>query len=173
MARITRKISGSARYSATFNEVLQKHKDEYFAETGKALTTTRELAVWAIKTGRWEPPPDLVIRKCREDYARALREEYITDSSGQPVRVNQAARRKIGESQGTFWGDIRTIPRKHMETASAQRREQIVGECRQLDRDERYYNEHHSDESPLQTYFNFVDDVYEGRFSGTMDSIPG
>ena len=168
MVRIARKPNGNRRGSATFYETLQKHKDEYFHETGKTLATTRELAVWAIKTERWEPPPDLIIRKCREDYARALREEYITDSSGQPVRVNQAARRVVDNRQGTFWGDIRTIPRKHMEAASAQRREQIVGECRQLDRDERYYNDNHPDEVPLQMYFDFRDDVHEGRFSGVM-----
>lgn len=168
------KTTRTKRTSATFNEVLQKHKDEYLKETGKVLATTRELALWALKTGRWEPPPDLMLRKCREDYARALREEYIHDANGQPVRVNQAARRSIGDEQATFWGDIRTIPRKHMEASSAQRREQIVGECRQLDRDERYYNDSHPEEIPLQTHFDFMDDVLEGRFSGVLgDAVYG
>jgi hypothetical protein len=161
------------RISETFNQTLQKHKDEYFRETGKVLATTRELAMWAMATDRWEAPPDLALRKCREDYARALREEYITDAYGQPVRVNQAARHKISDGQMTFWGDIRRIPRDHMEAASTQRREQIVGECRQLDRDERYYNEHHPNEPPLQTYFNFVDDVVEGHFSGALEDTMG
>jgi hypothetical protein len=174
MARIrsiARKLPKYKRSSERFNETLQKHKDEYLRETQKVLVTTRELAVWAIATGRWEPPPDLALRKCREDYSRALHEEYIKDTDGQPVRVNQAARQREGDRQTTFWGDIRTIPRSHMEASSAQRREQIVGECRQLDRDERYYNGQHSDEPPLQSYFNFMDDVNEGRFSGALEDI--
>jgi hypothetical protein len=57
-----------------------------------------------------------------------------------------------------------------MEAASAQRREQIVGDCRQLDRDERYYNGHHPKEQPLQTYFDLRDDVIEGRFSGVLET---
>ena len=171
MTSIARKTCRHKRVSDTFNETLQKHKNEYLRETGKVLTTTRELAVWAMTTGRWEPPPDLTLRKCREDYSRALREEYIADARGQPVRVNQAARQRDGDTQTTFWGDIRQVPRQHMEAASTQRREQIVGECRQLDRDERYYNEHHPDEPPLQSYFDFMDDVIEGRFSGVLKDI--
>lgn len=172
MARMTggtRNTHSCNRVSQPFNERLQTHKNEYLQETGKNLVTTRELAVWAIATGRWEPPPDLALRKCREDYSRALHEEHIKDADGQPVHVNQAARHRIGGGQMTFWGDIRTIPRAHMEASSTQRREQIVGECRQLDRDERYYNGHHPDEPPLQSYFNFVDDVIEGRFSGVLE----
>jgi hypothetical protein len=169
MARVIGEKMKNHKSATSFNEILQKHKYEYLYETGKTLTTIKELAIWAIATGRWEPPRDLAIRKCREDYARALREEYIKDSDGQPVRVNQAARKKVDERQTTFWGDIRSIPRSHMESASTQRREQIVGECRQLDRDERFFNEHHPDEKPLQTYFDFTDDVQEGRFSGILE----
>lgn len=175
MARITsvaRKMPRSyKRISGNFNEKLQKHKYEYLRETGKVLVTTRELAVWAISTGRWEPPPDLALRKCREDYSRALHEEYIKDADGQPVHVNQAARQRIVDGQLTLWGDIRKIPRAHMQALSTQRREQIVGECRQLDRDERFYNGIHPDEPPIQSYFNFVDDVVEGRFSGDLKDI--
>jgi hypothetical protein len=176
MARMTdvaRRTRGYKRVSANFIETLQKHKNEYLQETGKVLVTTRELAVWAMTTGRWEPPPDLALRKCREDYSHALHEEYIKDANGQPVRVNQAARQRDGDRQTTFWGDIRQIPRQHMEAASTQRREQIVGECRQLDRDERYYNERHPNEPPLQSYFDFMDDVIEGRFSGVLKDIIG
>lgn len=165
------KTRSRTRVSDTFNETLQKHKNEYLLETGKVLATTRELAIWAMTTGRWEPPADLALRKCREDYARALREEYISDSHGQPVRVNQAARCRDKDGQTTFWGDIRQIPRKHMEAASTQRREQIVGECRQLDRDERYYNEQHPSEPPLQSQFDFMDDVLEGRYSGRLEDV--
>ena len=169
MARLkshAKMMSKSACRSTYFNEMLQQHKYEYLQETGQSLATTMELAVWAIRTGRWEPPRDLALRKCREDYAKALREEYVRGADGLPVRVNQAARRTVGDKQITFWADIRTAPRDHVDAARQQRREQIVGECRQLDRDERFYNGLHPDESPMQTEFDFRDAVVEGRFSG-------
>ena len=64
------------------NEALQHYADEYFSETGKQTATAKEIAVWAIRTGKWEPPSDLLIRQCREEFAKALREQYIKDKQG-------------------------------------------------------------------------------------------
>ena len=148
----------------TYIEALQRDADEYFAE--HPLATTKELAVWAIQTRRWEPPPDLILKRCREDFARALREQYIQDDLGRPVRAKHAARIIRGDQQKTFWADIRKAPRKHMEVAFQQRREQIVGDCRQLQRDIDYYNKAHPDERPVQMVFDFTEDVEEMAFSG-------
>lgn len=154
--------------ATTYMEVLQHYVEEYFGETGKVRATAKELAMWAIQTGRWYPPPDLVMRKCREDFAKAMREEYIKDDYGRPVRAKHAARLIEGDHQTTFWADIRlpTTTRSHMQIAFQQRREQIVGECRQLSRDVEYYNGHHPDSESIQLYFDFRDDIEEGDFSG-------
>ena len=149
-----------------YNETLQRFADEYFQEAGKPTATTKELAVWAIRTGRWEPPSDLVIKKCREDFSRALRDQHIIDTSGQPVRAKHVARITRGDVQLHLWADIRRAPREHMETAFQQRREQIVGDCPQLDRDVKYYNGLHPKSAPIQLVFDFRDDVEEGGFSG-------
>jgi hypothetical protein len=53
-----------------------------------------------------------------------------------------------------------------MNVAFRQRREQIVGDCRQLNRDISYYNSAHPEGKPIQTTFDFRDDVAEGEFSG-------
>jgi hypothetical protein len=156
--------------SSTYLETLQNYADVYFAETGKERATTRELAVWAIRTRRWEPPSDLIIRKCREDFAKALREQYFKNDHGRPVRAKHAARVTEGDRQLTFWADIRIAPRTHMAVAFQQRREQIVGECRQLSRDVGYYNEHRPDTQPIQPCFDFRDDIEEGEFSGEYPS---
>jgi hypothetical protein len=96
----------STTCAATYNETLQRYAREYFAETGKATATTREIAAWAIATDRWEPPRDLLLQTCREDFATALRAEQIKDDYGRPVRANQVARIVRDGVQQYLWGDI-------------------------------------------------------------------
>jgi hypothetical protein len=150
----------------TYHEALQQYAKEYFAETGKTTATTREIAAWAIASDRWEPPRDLLLQKCREDFAAALREEQIKDDNGRPVRANQVARVVRDGVQQYLWGDIRRVPRKHMESAVQVKREQMVGECRQVDRDCDFWNTRNPKERPVTCVFNFTDDVEEGRYSG-------
>lgn len=52
-----------------------------------------------------------------------------------------------------------------MEIAFQQRRQQIVGDCRQLKRDVDYFNEAHPIEPPIQMMFDFTEDVDEGEFT--------
>jgi addiction module HigA family antidote len=125
-----------------------------------------QLCVWAIKNDKWEPPADLMLRKCRDDFARALREQYIEDDRGRPVRAKHVARFTKDNKQQYLWADIRTAKRGHIARAFQQRREQVVGACRQLDRDKDYYNKNHPKEKPIQVVFDFRDDIEEGNFSG-------
>ncbi len=148
------------------HHILQQFADEYFAETGKESATTKEIARWAIKTGRWEAPTDLALRQCRQDFSRAMREQYITDDNGQPVRAKHVARIVRDSQQLHLWSDIRHASHKHMAVALQQRREQIVGDCRQLHRDVNFYNSRHPDLTPIQMVFDFTDDVEEGMYSG-------
>ncbi|MEQ1827981.1 MAG: hypothetical protein ABL921_18620 [Pirellula sp.] len=162
---MTIKPKRKKRPASSYVESIQKMTKEYFEITGNAKATTREIATWALQNNRWEPPSDLIIQCCRDDIARAMREEYITGPDGKPVRAKHAARVSEGDTQTTFWADIRTAPRRHMEIAFHQRREQIVGECRQLNRDAEYYNKNRQDVPPIQIYFDFNDDVEEGKFA--------
>ena len=151
--------------SMTYTEALQRDADEYFEE--HPLATTNELAVWAITSGRWDAPPDLILKRCRQDFANALRAQHILDEHGQTIRAKHAARMPGPERQKTFWGDIRKAPNQHLEIAFSQRREQIVGECKQLSRDIDYYNKTRQPESLYQKVFDFRDDIEEGEFSST------
>lgn len=159
-------MDANVHLAASYNETLQRYAREYRAETSKSTATTRELAYWAISTGRWDPPRDLLIQKCREDFAEALREEYIKNEHGKQVRANQVARVVRNGEQLWLWGDIRDIDRNHMQSAVRVKREQMVGECRQVDRDCQFWSSLHPDETPVQCVFNFTDDVEEGRHSG-------
>ena len=154
-----------------YYEELQKLADEYFSQSKSGTATTKEIAVWAIRAGKWDAPEDLVIRKCREDFAKALREQYIEDAVGKPVRAKHVARiRKDGE-QLHLWADIRRASQQHMEVAFQQRRQQIVGDCRQLKRDADYYNEQHPLEPQIQLMLDFTEDVEEGEYSKIAETL--
>lgn len=157
------------RSATSYGEKLQTYTDEYLRITGKKTVVVSELAVWAINTKRWEPPADLVLRICRQDFAKALREQMITDSRGNPVRAKHVARITRAGKQLYLWGDIRSSEREHMEIAFTQRREQIVGDCRQLKRDLDFYNSLKPNQPPIQKCFDFRDDVAEGEFPDKLE----
>jgi len=160
-------LSTTKRTNKTYLEAMQGFADQFLAETNRIRVTTAELAEWAIKTGRWLPPRDIALRLCKQDFAKAMREQYIKNSAGQPVRSKHVCREKRGDKQQYFWADIANAPRNHIEGSFRQRREQVVGDLRQLDRDNNYWQETHEGQKPIQIPFDFTDDVVEGRFSGT------
>lgn len=122
----------------------------------------KEIAVWAIGQKLYHPRPETVVAQAAEDFARAMREEIITDPQGRPVRAKHVARvRGRNGRQLSIWGDIRTADRRHMEMAFQQRRQQIVGDCRQLKRDADSFNENRNREQPIQLIFDFTDDLAE------------
>lgn len=97
-----------------------------------------------------------------EDLARALREQYYIDPQGRSVRAKQCARVKVGDTQQTLWDDPRTADLEFMAIASQQRRQQIVGDCRQLKTDVDSFNENHNPGDPIKMVYDFTHDVEEG-----------
>ena len=89
----------AVRLAASRQEILQRYVDEYFSETGRETATTKDIAVWALQTERWVPPADLVLKQCREEFAKAMREQYIHDDHGRPVRAKHVARKREGNRQ--------------------------------------------------------------------------
>jgi len=141
----------------TYNEQLQRLVNKYIESGGTWPTTTRELAVWALRNKLWAPQKGEVINIFVEQLARAMREEYILDPQGRKVRAKHAARIK----QAVLWDDIRTASREHMQIAFQQRRQQIVGDCHQLKLDLDSYNENENDDLPIQMVFDFTIDLME------------
>ncbi len=148
--------------ASTYNEQMQKIVDEYRKAGNAWPATAHDMAGWAVRTGRWEPPRELAIDRCADDLARAMREEFITDRKGRRVRAKHAARREVNGEQMTFWADLRTAPREHMEIAFAQRRQQVVADCAQLKRDVDSYNDNFNKKGePVQMVFDFTMDLAE------------
>src|SRR4051794_1038150 len=102
---------------ATYTEQLQKLWTLYEDDGQPTPATSHDVAAWAVRQRLWHPRPSDIIDQCAEDLSRALREEYITDAKGRRVRAKHAARVTCDGKQYSFWADIRTAPRSHMELA--------------------------------------------------------
>jgi hypothetical protein len=150
---------------ATYNEQLQRIWHDYEREHGNIPATAREAVKWGVSRGMVEAPAPDPYDKLAEDMARALREEYGTDSLGRRYRKNHAVRILKSGVQYTMWATLETAPRNHMQKAFIQRRMQIVDDCAQLDTDVLVYNDLNKTEEPIQMYFDFRDDVEERRQS--------
>jgi len=123
----------------------------------------RQVASWAIDEGLWEPARGTVVGQLAEELARAMREEYYTDPQGREVRAKHAARTRSDGIQSTLWDDIRTAAPGHMRIAFQQRRQQIVGDCRQLKTDVDSFNENRDPDVPMQLVLDFTEDVAEAE----------
>lgn len=146
---------------STYNEKLQDLVGEYRQAGLKWPASAREIAQWAIENRRWAPKPASLVGQCADEVARALRDEYITDPQGRRVRAKHAVTYHEGSEQYVLWDDIRTAIPKHMELAFQQRRQQILGDCRQLKNDVDSFNENRAPERPIQMIFNFTLDLEE------------
>jgi hypothetical protein len=145
----------------SYNEQLQRIVKQYESAGNPLPATAHEIAIWAIEQGLWEPQHSTVVNRCAEEISRAMREEHITDPQGRRVRVKHVAMVEKNGKQAAFWADMRTAPRGHMEIAFQQRRQQIVGDCRQLKWDMDSYNENHNAGEPIQMVFDFTLDLEE------------
>ena len=135
--------------------------EDYRKAGGAWPATKTQIAEWAMRRKLWELPREGKLRVLADDLAKAMRQEYITDRDGHRVRVKHPAKMARDGEQGTFWGDIRTENRAFMEVATAQRRNGIVADCKQLKSDVDYFNALHPEDDPLQLNLNFSRDVAE------------
>ncbi len=144
-----------------YNEQLLKIWEEYEAAGNTMPPTARDVARWAIKQGLWTPQPFLIEKRCAEDLAKAVRQEYRTDRNGRRYRARHSARMRINGEQKSLWADIDKAPRAHMELAFSQRRRQVVGDCHQLKIDVDHYNDNNPKNLPIQMVFDFTEDLEE------------
>jgi hypothetical protein len=146
-----------ATYMKQMQSVVQEYRD-----LGKPWPATKqEIADWAILTGRWQMPAAAVRRRCADDIAEAMREEYMTDQKGRRVRLLHPAPLFTDGEREVRWDDIRTAPREHMQLSFQHRRQGVVGDCRQMKTDCDSYNDAHPDDEPIQIVFDFTMDLAE------------
>jgi hypothetical protein len=89
-----------------------------------------------------------------------MRLEHIKDKKGRSIRRYYAARIRENGQLVMKWDDL-NAERPFMEVSTANRRNQILGECHQLKNDVESYNERRCPEEPKQVEFNFTVDLEE------------
>lgn len=151
---------------ATYTEQLKNIVRDYLESNQPWPATTRQIAAWAIRQSKWKPQPSALVNQCADQIGRAMREEHFTDSQGRTVRAKHVARVERGGEQIALWADIRSASRIHMQIALQQRRQQIVGDCRQLKNDCEFYNNSKNPGEPIQIVFDFTVDLEEFELLG-------
>jgi len=123
--------------------------------------TKHELARWALATGKVKREKGyadrLVAQRLAEEFATAMREEFTRDRRGRPVRVLHAGR--VGGRMR--WNSRTAAPRGFLGLVMAQRRDQIVGDCRSLKIEVDSLNEERFADDPIQMKFDFRNDLAE------------
>lgn len=147
----------------TYAEQLQRIVRMYRESGSQWPASMREVAAWAITSGQWAPQPADMIQQCADELSAAMRQEHIVDAQGRSVRAKHAARIKRGGEQITLWADIRSASVDHMSVAFQQRRQQIVGECKQLKADVDSFNQNTNKGLPIQLVLDFTLDVEESE----------
>src|SRR5467141_1291897 len=98
----------------TYVKQMQRIVDEYRLSGEPWPASAKAMADWAIITGRWELPAAAIRRRCADDIAAAMREEYMTDRKGRRVRLLHPAPLPAEGQTEMVWADIRTAPRDTM-----------------------------------------------------------
>ena len=111
--------------SRSFNAALLDVIPAYREVGEKWPATARELALFAINNGYWEPQRSKLVSLCGRDIARAMREQKHVDPQGRTVRTMHAAKSPRtnddgSETQLVLWDDIREAGREHVEVAFQQ-----------------------------------------------------
>lgn len=145
---------------ATFNEQLVRIVEDYRAAGRPWPATAEQMAEWAVARDRFQITRGIAISQCKEKIARAMRLEHVRDRKGRSVRKYYAARIRENGQLVMKWDDL-NAERPFMEVSTANRRNQILGECRQLKNDVDSYNERRCPEQPIQVEFNFTVDLEE------------
>jgi len=146
---------------ANYTKQMQKIVQEYRASGQPWPTSAKSIADWAITSGRWSMPAAAVRRRCADDIASAMREEYYTDKKNRRVRLLHPAPLFSQGERVIVWDDIRTAKRPHMELSFQFRRQGVVADCRQFKVDVDSYNDAHPDAAPIQVVFDFTMDLAE------------
>jgi hypothetical protein len=145
---------------AKFNEQLLRIVEDYRAAGQPWPASAEQMAEWAVANDRYELTRGMAVSQCKEKIARAMRMEHVRDKRGRSVRKYYAARIRENGQLVMRWDDW-NAERPFMQIAVANRRNQILGECRQLKSDVESYNDRKCPEEPIQVEFDFSVDLEE------------
>lgn len=152
-------MSKKRKVKDKYTRDLEQFVPQYIAATGDQAWTTMKVAEWAVGNGLWEQRRISAIRQLARELSRVLRQVYITDESGCPVRKYHAFR--LGKDQPMLWAPIEVITREQMDESKTMRRNTLAAGCVQLYSDLRYFNAKHNAGDPLLFDPDFARDIDE------------
>jgi hypothetical protein len=144
-----------------FTAQVQKIVKHYQEARQPWPATSREIAGWAIANKLMQPHPMAFLNQCANQIADAMREEYFIDPQGRSVRAKHVAKVLRNGETLPLWQDIRSGDRTHIEIALKQRRQQIVGDCKQLKSDVDSFNQNYNPGKQIEMVFDFRRDLEE------------
>ena len=145
----------------SYNEQLQELYRRYERAGHVQPFTMHDLAAWAYDNELCQPQRSTIVNRLAEDFSRAMRADFHIDPQGRRVRTKHVATFERGGKQFALWTDLRVATREHMERSFQQRRQGIVGDCRQLKTDVDSYNENQNRGETIQLILDFTDDIAE------------
>ena len=147
--------------------------NDWMEETGSTVIDMNAAARWAIKSGRWEPPPFDPLKACAKELSRAAREEFYTDPQGREVRKKHCYTVVDPNGQRRWlWIDIVTAQPDKMHMSLQSRRRSALGDVVQLKRDQDSYNDNNQFGAQIQMSFNFDEDLAEMEHPTEFDDNP-
>lgn len=142
-------------------DFLQEIVRQYIDAGHPTPANPKDIARWAIDKGLWAQRPEAVVTQCADQIARAMAQEYFTDSGGRRIRAKHAVVYQEGPHSYSLWDDIRTAEHPFVQLSLQQGRRNVLNQCRQLKNDADYYNEERKPEQPINLVFNFELDLEE------------
>ena len=143
----------SKRKSQLRQDIVRQFRESH----GNMPASTLQMADWAIAQQIHVPGHVDYRRLLARELAQTMREEYFTDPQGRRVRAKHVAQ--------DLWVDLRDKgpDADKLKVISFEgRRQQIVGENRQLKADVDSFNENYNRyEEPFQLVLDYTDDVAE------------
>jgi hypothetical protein len=156
---------------SAYKQQMRSIRDEYRA-THEGPYRHREVAQWAIQTGRWTPHRNLAERQCTQDLTRACRDEMQRDPQGRIIRTSAAVRlkRSADGPKGMYWEKLDLATDDFMQLCFMQTRERIADYCWRLKSNVDSFNENRKPVMPVQMVFDFRNDMIEREASRLGDS---
>jgi hypothetical protein len=147
---------------ATYDDQMLGIWGRYKEEVSSDPADLKEIGAWARTKKLWAPRPIDIDASFARDMAEALRAQVRVDKDGRRYRAFIPAKTKGKDGLPLFrWADIDEAPRSHVEKGVQYERQQIVSDCYALAMKIDHYNAAHPTEEPIQTVFEFGDDIEE------------
>lgn len=146
----------------TRKEYFQKAVHAYMQEFGVTEVDPDEVAKWMCDTRKYEETPYSIVKRCKQELSRAMKDEMIVDPQGRDVRRMHCIRFRVAGETKSLWAPIYDAKPEHMRLSLQQRRRGIRGEVLQHHTDFTSYNDNNNSGAQLELFdYDFNKDVAE------------